>query len=125
MEPQNKANNITTFDHVDVKKHLCEIDGFRYPKDGVLTNFSQNDYLNQFRDLNLFYKNYFGEEFMKRESYKDMKNKYPIHKIDLRHQVDNITPEVFQLFEEYKIAPVYSNIRLYVILIRHRQIEMV
>ena len=59
------------------------------------------------------------------KSYTDTKNKYPIQKIHLRHEVDHITPETFQLFEEYKNAPVYSNIRLYVILIRHRQIEMV
>ena len=54
-----------------------------------------------------------------------MKNKYPIQVIDLRHQVDHITPKKIQLFEEYKKDPVYPNIRLFVILIKHRQIQMI
>ena len=54
-----------------------------------------------------------------------MKNKYPIQVIDLRHQVDYITPKKIQLFEEYKNDPVYPNIRLYIIVIRHKQIEMI
>ena len=47
----NKANNIANFDHVDVKKYFVEIDGYRYPKESVLTNFTENDYLDQYRDL--------------------------------------------------------------------------
>ena len=35
----NKANNIAIFDDVNVKKYFCEIDGYRYPKDAILTNF--------------------------------------------------------------------------------------
>ena len=31
-----------------------------------------------------------------------MKNKYPIRVIDLRHQIDHITPKKIQLFEENK-----------------------
>ena len=38
-----KANNVSIFDHVDVKKYFVEIDGYRYPKESVLTNFSEND----------------------------------------------------------------------------------
>ena len=29
----NKANNISIFDHVDVKKYFVETDGYRYPKE--------------------------------------------------------------------------------------------
>ena len=53
----NKKNNIAIFDYVEVRKCFCEIDGYRYPKDAVLTNFPEIDYLDQQRDLKLFYKN--------------------------------------------------------------------
>ena len=58
----NKNNNIAIFDHVIVKKYFCGIDGYRYPKDAVLTNLPEYDYLDQYRDLKLFYKEYVGEE---------------------------------------------------------------
>ena len=122
----NKANNISIFDPVDVKKYFVEIDGYRYPKESVITNFSENDYLHQYRDLKNFYQEYVGEQLMNPFiSYTDMKNKYPIQVIDLRHPIDHISPKKIQLFEEYKNDPVYVNKRLYVILIRHKQIEMI
>ena len=52
-----------------------------------------------------------------------MKNKYPIQVIDLRFQADHITPKKIQLFEEYRADP--NNARLYVILIRRREIEFI
>ena len=58
-------------------------------------------------------------------SYTDMKNKYPIQVIDLRHQVDHITPEKIQLFEEFNTDPANVNARFFVILIGHRQIEII
>ena len=57
--------------------------------------------------------------------YIDVKNKYPIQKKDLRHQVDQITPKKIQLFEEIIIDPAKVNARRFVILIRHRQIELI
>ena len=36
--PNNK-NNTAHFDNVNVRKYFCEIDGYRYPRDAVLTNF--------------------------------------------------------------------------------------
>ena len=54
-----------------------------------------------------------------------MKNKYPIQVIDLRHQVDLITPKKIQLFEDFNTDPANVKARLFVILIRHRQIEMI
>ena len=122
----NKANNIAIFDHVDVKNDFAEIDRYIYPKESVLTNFIENHYLGQYRDLKLFYKEFVGEKLWTLFiSYTDMKSKYPIQLIDLRHQIDHISPRKIQLFEKNKIDPVYANNRLYVILIRHKQIEMV
>ena len=38
-------------------------------------------------------------------SYPDMKTKYPIEIIDLRHQSDQITPKNIQLFQENSADP--------------------
>ena len=38
----NKASNPAKFDSNQVTKYFVEIDGVRYPKDGVLTNFEEN-----------------------------------------------------------------------------------
>ena len=120
----NKRNNISICDNINVRKYFIEIDGHRYPRDSVLTNYNENDYIDQYRDLKLFYKEYFGEELLNPfVSYTDMKNKYPIQVIDLRFQADHITPKKIQLFEEYRADP--SNARLYVILIRRREIEFI
>ena len=54
-----------------------------------------------------------------------MKNKFPIQVNDLRHQVDHLTPKKIQLFQEFNTDPVNVKARLFVILIRHRQIEMI
>ena len=90
----------------------------------MLTNFEQNSYLDQYRDLKLFYKEYVGEELLQPYiTYPDMKKFYPIQITDLRHQVDHITPKKIQLFEEFFEDP--SNERLFLILIRHTQIEMI
>ena len=120
----NKRNNISIFDNIDVRKYFVEIDGQRYPRDSILTNYGENDYIDQYRDLKLFYKEYIGEELLTPfVSYTDMKNKYPIQVIDLRFQADHITPKKVQLFEEYRARP--NNARLYVILIRRREIEFI
>ena len=120
----NKAANPAIFDSNHVKKKFVEIDGIRHPKDGVLTNFEENSYLDQYRDLKLIYKDYVGEELMQPYiSYPDMKYRYPIQITDLRHQVDHLTPKKIQLFEEISEDP--ANERLFIILVRHRQIEMI
>ena len=54
----NKAIHIIVFDHVDVRKNHEEIDGVRYPRDSVYINCGINDYLDKYRDLNLFYEQY-------------------------------------------------------------------
>ena len=52
-----------------------------------------------------------------------MKNFHPIQTIDLRFQVDHNTPKKIQLFEDF--SGDLDNERLFVILIRHRQIETI
>ena len=51
-----------------------------------------------------------------------MKNFYHIQVIDLRYQVDNITHQKMQLFEEFRGAT--NEASLFVIIFRHREIEM-
>ena len=120
----NKRRNISNFDNLDVRKYPVEIDGVRYPRHGVLTNYGLNDYLDQYKDVKLFYKEYVGEELLNPFiSYTEMRNRYPIQVIDLRLQVDHITPKKIQRFEEYRVDPV--NARLFIILIRRREKEMI
>ena len=90
----NKNNNIAIFDNLNLQKYYVEIDSVRYPIDNVLVNYEQNDYIEQYKDLKLFFKVYIGEELMSPfMSYPDMKTKYPIEIIDLRHQTDHISPK--------------------------------
>ena len=107
-----------------MKRYFVEIDGVRYPKDQVETNFSDNKNLDPYRDLKLFYKEYNGETLLHPIiSYLDMKSFYPIQVIDLRFQIDYVTPKKIRLFEEYEETP--ENTNLYVILIKNREIDMV
>ena len=120
----NKASNPAIFDNNQVTKFFVAIDGIPYPKDGVLINFDENSYLYQYRDLNLFYKDYVGKELMQPYiTLPDMKYFYPIQITDVRHQVDHLTPNKIRIFEEVSEDP--ANERLFLILIRHRQVEMI
>ena len=120
--PPNQFNNAI-FDNVDVKRYFVEIDGVRYLKDPVETNFSDNKYLDQYRDLKLFYKEYNGESLLHPFiSYLGLKTFYPIQVNDLRFQIDYVTPKKIRFFEEYESAP--ENTILYVILIKHREINI-
>ena len=111
---------LAIFDNVNVGKLFCQRDGYIFLKDAVLTSFPENEYLDQFRDLKIFYKEYVGEELLfPFISYTEMKNKYPIQIIDLRHQVDLITSKKFRLPEEFITDPAKLNARLFVILNRH------
>ena len=102
----DKKINIAIFDNMDIRKYYVEIDGQRYPRDSVLIHYEENDYIQQYKDLKLFWKEYIGEPILNPLiSYTDMKTKYPIEIIDLRHQSDYITPEKIELFHEYGIDP--------------------
>ena len=128
-DPANPAKNLsnnrfTNADHVDVRKYYSEIDGIRYPKNPVMVNFEENNYLEQYKDIKLFYKEYFGGPLLSPIiSYDNMKNYYPIQIIDLRFQVDHISPKTIRLFEEYDPNP--TDTVLYIILIKHREIKMI
>ena len=130
-DPANPAVNLSNnrfnnaiFDHVDVRKYYSEIDGIPYPKNPVMVNFEENNYLEQYKDLKLFYKEYVGDQLLSPIiTYDKMKNYYPIQIIDLQFQVDHISPKKIRLFEEYDPNPV--NTILYVILIKHREIKLI
>ena len=56
-DPANLANilsnnrfNIAIFDHVDVRKYYSEIGGIRYPKNPVMVNSEENNYLEQYKN---------------------------------------------------------------------------
>ena len=109
---------------MDLRKYYVEIDGLRYPRDSVLINYDENDYIQKYKDLKLFYREYIGEPILNPFiSYFDMKTKYPIEIIDLRHQSEHITPKKIQLFHEYGTDP--DSARLFLILIRRREIELI
>ena len=52
-----------------------------------------------------------------------MKKYYPFEIIDLRFQVDHISPNKIRLFKEYDENPI--NTIIYIILIKHREIKMI
>ena len=57
-------------------------------------NYEQNDHIEHYREVKIFFKEYIGEQLMTSFiSYPDMKTKYPIEIIDLRHHSDLITPK--------------------------------
>ena len=60
----NKNNNIAIFDYLNLQKYYVVIDGVRYPRDGVPVNYEQNDYIEHYKDLKLFFKEHVGEELM-------------------------------------------------------------
>ena len=118
------TKNVAKFDNLDLRKYYIEIDGQRYPRDSSLMNYEQNDYIEQYKVLKFFFKEYIGEQLMSPFiSYPDMKTKYPIEIIDLRNQSDHITPKKFQLFLEYGGDPEIA--RFFLILIKRREIELI
>ena len=59
-----------------------------------MVNFDENNYLEQYKDLKLFYKDYVGESMLIPIITNDkMKDYYPIQILDLRFQVDLISPK--------------------------------
>ena len=120
----NKNNNIAIFGNLDLRNFLIEVDAIRYPRDSILVNFEQNDYIEQFKEIKVFFREYIGEELMSPFIfYPDMKTKYPIEIIDLRHQSNHITPKKNQLLQEHSADP--ENANFYLLLIRRREIELI
>ena len=95
----------------------------RYPREAVNFDYASIDYLDQYRDLKLFYEEYVGEELLNPFiSFTVIRKKYPIQVIGLRFQIDHNNPKKIQLFEEYRGAN--NNARLFLILFRHRDFKM-
>ena len=109
--------------HVFVKKIYNGIDRIRYPKNPIMTDYRENFYSNQYRDLKLFYDEYVGEELLFPIKTYKMETYHPIQINDLWFQVDYITPERIRLFEEYDETPTHTD--LYVTLIEQREIKMI
>ena len=96
----------------------------RYPRDNVHVNYEQNHYIEQYKDLKIFFKEYIGEQLMSPFiSYPDMKTKYPIEILDLRHQTDHITAKKIHVFLESSADP--ENAKFFLIVIRRREIELI
>ena len=120
----DKRINISIFNNLDLQKYYVEIDSVRYPRDGVLVNYQENDYIQRYKGLKLFFKEYIGEPILNPPiSYPDMKTKSPIEIIDLKHQSDLITPKKIQQLQEYGTDR--NNARLFLILIRRREFELI
>ena len=120
----NKNNNIAIFDNLNLQKYYVAIDSVRYPRESVLVNYEQNDYIEPYKDLKLLLREYIGEELMSPFiSYPDMKTKYPIEIIDLRHQPNHRSPKKIQLFQEYSADT--DNAKFYLLIIRRREIELI
>ena len=96
----NKNNNMAIFDNLHLRKYFVEIDGIRYPRDGVSINYIEKDYKDQYRDLKLFFKEYIGEPILNPLiSYTDMKTKYSIGIKDLRHQLHQMALKKIKYFK--------------------------
>ena len=50
----NKANKVAVFDSLNVRKYHVDINGVRYPRDGVNIDYASNEYRDQYEDLKLF-----------------------------------------------------------------------
>ena len=86
--------------------------------------YGQNDYIEKYKDLKLFFRENIGEPILSPFIYyPDMKTKYPIEIIGLGHQTEQITPKKVQLFHEISADP--ENAKFYLILIRRREIELI
>ena len=81
-----KKINFAIFDNLELQKNPLENDSLRYLRDNILKNYEEKDYIQQYKDLKLFFKDIIGEPLLNPFiSYSDMKTKYPIE--DLRHQL--------------------------------------
>ena len=96
----NENTNIAIFDNLDLRKSYVDIDGQRYPRDISTMSYEETDYIEQYKDLNIFFRDYIGELLLNPlRSYPDMKTKYSIGITDLRHHLDHITPKKFNFFK--------------------------
>ena len=106
IENPNKNKDIAIFDNVDLRKFFVEIDDQRYPRDGLFINYAEKNYIVENKGLKSFYRKYLEEQTLQPFlSYSDMKTKYPIEIIDLRHQAYHITPKKINSFKNMVRIP--------------------
>ena len=131
LDPADPTSNLSNngfknalFYNVQVRKCYSEIDGTRFPKNPILTNYDENNYLDQYRDLKLIFRDYVGESMLAPNiTYDKMINYYPFEIIDLRFQIDHMSPKKIRLFQEYDVNPVVTILNT--ILMKHREIELI
>ena len=120
----NENKNIAIFDNLDLRKLFVEIDRQRYPRGSVSKNYEENGYIERYKDLKTFFEEYIGELLLNPLiSYTEMKTKYPIEVIDLRHQLDHKALKKIHLCQENGADP--DNARLFLLIIRRREIELI
>ena len=123
IDSTNKNKNNAILDHLHLRKYYVEIDGHRYPRDSILMNYEENDYIEQDKNLKLVFKEYICEPLLNLFIlYPDMETKYPLGIIDSRHQLDHITPKKIQPFQEYNADP--DKASLFFLLIRRIEIQL-
>ena len=59
-----RFSTISVLKNTLLKLVVYEIGGSRYPEDPISTKYVENNYINQYRDLILFYKNYVSEQIL-------------------------------------------------------------
>ena len=97
---QIKKIDIAIFDNLDLQNYFFEIDDRRYPRATLLLNYEENDSIEQYKDLKLFLREYICELLLNPFiSYADMKTNTPSKVIDLRHQLEHITPKKVKYFK--------------------------
>ena len=57
-----KANNVAVFDNLNMRNYHVDIDGMRYTRDGISFDYALNDYVDQYRYLPLFHREYLSEQ---------------------------------------------------------------
>ena len=87
-----------------MRNNRVDIDGICYPRDVVSIDYTSNDYLDHYRDLKLFYKEYVVEELINPFiSYTDMQTNYPFQVIDLRIHVGRSILENFNYLKSIDV----------------------
>ena len=82
----NKNINIALFENLDLCIKFVEIDGKQNPRVGISMIYTENDYIDQYRDSKLFFREYIGEPILNPlSSYLDMITKHSIGITDLLH----------------------------------------
>ena len=121
--PSNQFNSAI-FDTVNVRIYFVDFDSIRYAKYPVDNNYTESHFLDQYRDVKLFFQGYVGESILNPFiSYLDLKTCYPIQINIWKFPINHILPMIIQFFVEYHEAPM--NTILCNILMKQRDIKLV